>query len=209
MISVTHLVTYLMSLIEKLGYIGILIVISLEYACFPIPSEVVLPFVGMSIPQTSLSFLPGYLISIIAGLLGSYICYFIGVYGGKPLLEQLQKKSSGIQTALTKFENWFNNYGHWAVLFARVIPLTRTYISLFAGVSNMSLVVFTLYSLTGIAAWNLALMSLGFYLGTNWALIESLLNTYSHVVLALVGIVVLLFIIKKLFKKTSKKGDYL
>nr|WP_302595121.1 DedA family protein [uncultured Cellulosilyticum sp.] len=200
----TSFVNYMIYLIEKLGYIGIFLVIGLEYACFPIPSEVVLPFVGMSIPQTSLSFLPSFLVSILAGLSGSLICYAIGFYGGEPLLARLSKRSTGLQTALDKFNTWFASYGRWAVLFTRVVPLTRTYISLFAGVSRMSIVEFLLYSATGIALWNLVLMSLGFYVGNNWTLIESLLNTYSNIVLTLVAIVLIGFILLKLQKKQAK-----
>ena len=85
----------------------------------------------------------------------------------------------------------------WAVLFSRVIPLTRTYISLFAGVNAMSLFEFSLYSVTGIAVWNLILMSLGFYLGNNWEAIEGILNTYSNIVLVLLAIVIIVFCFKK------------
>ncbi len=197
----TSFVNYMIYLIEKLGYIGIFFVISLEYACFPIPSEVVLPFVGMSIPQTSLSFLPSFLVSILAGLFGSLICYAIGLYGGEPLLHALAKHSSGLKTALEKFNTWFTSYGRLAVLFTRIIPLTRTYISLFAGVSHMPLYEFLLYSSTGIAIWNLVLMSLGFYIGNNWALIERLLNTYSNIALGLLAIIIVGFIVMKYYKK--------
>ncbi|WP_054738542.1 DedA family protein [Cellulosilyticum ruminicola] len=197
----TSFANYMIYLIEKLGYIGIFFVIGLEYACFPIPSEVVLPFVGMSIPQTSLSFLPSFLISIVAGLFGSLICYAIGLYGGEPLLHALAKRSSGLQTALDKFDDWFVAYGRWAVLLTRIVPLTRTYISLFAGVSHMPLHEFLLYSSTGIALWNLVLMSIGFYIGNNWALIEQLLNTYSNIALGVLAALVISFVIMKFYKK--------
>ncbi len=193
MAFITHFVDWLMTFVGELGYIGIFIVIGLEYACFPIPSEVVLPFVGMSIPQTDLNFFPAFLTSILAGLVGSYLCYFIGYYGGQPLLNKLSQKSKGLHKATDTFNNWFGRYGRWAVLFSRIIPLTRTYISLFAGVNAMSLIEFTLYSITGIAVWNLVLMSLGFYLGNNWEVIEGILNTYSNVVLVLLAIAVVIF----------------
>ena len=197
MVFITQFVDWLMTFVGQLGYIGIFIVIGLEYACFPIPSEVVLPFVGMSIPQTNLSFFPAFLTSILAGLVGSYLCYFIGYYGGQPLLNKLSQKSKGLHKATDTFNNWFGRYGRWAVLFSRIIPLTRTYISLFAGVNAMSLIEFTLYSITGIAVWNLVLMSLGFYLGNNWEVIEGILNTYSNVVLVLLAIAVVIFCSKK------------
>lgn len=203
MSSLTHFVSLMMSLVGKLGYLGVFLVIGLEYACFPIPSEIVLPFVGMSIPQTSLSFLPCFLISLLAGLSGSLVCYYIGLLGGISLLNRISQKSSGLQKALTLFNAWFDHYGRTAVLFSRVIPLTRTYISLFAGVNQMPLLDFLLYSATGIALWNLVLMSLGFYLGHNWALIEGILNTYSNVVIVLLVLALLGYIAFKWLRKSS------
>lgn len=202
--SLGYFVTFMMSLVGQLGYFGIFLVIGLEYACFPIPSEIVLPFVGMSIPQTTLSFFPAFIISILAGLTGSLICYLIGLFGGVALLNKLSQKSHQLKNALNIFNNWFDRYGRWAVLFSRVIPLTRTYISLFAGVNKMPLLEFFLYSTTGIAAWNLLLMSLGFYLGHNWDLIEVILNTYSHIILVLLAIVVVAYVGLKCYKSRSK-----
>ena len=202
--SLSHLVTFMMSLVGQLGYLGVFLVIGLEYACFPIPSEIVLPFVGMSIPQTDLQFFPAFITSILAGLFGSLICYWIGLLGGITLLNRLSQKSSQLEKALVIFNTWFEKYGRWAVLFSRVIPLTRTYISLFAGVNKMSLLEFFLYSATGIALWNLVLMSLGFYLGHNWALIEGILNTYSNIVLILLALIILVYLGHK-WKKSHQE----
>lgn len=195
--SLSHFVVWIISIIGQLGYFGVFFVIGLEYACFPIPSEVVLPFVGMSLAQTHLNFLPAFLISILAGLIGSLACYLIGLLGGVPLLKWLTEKKSGVQKALDTFNHWFSQYGRWAVLFSRVIPLTRTYISLFAGVNQMSLFDFLLYSATGIALWNLALMSLGLYLGHNWLLIEHILSTYSAIILSIILILLSLYLLYK------------
>lgn len=204
MSTLTAFVSFMMSLVGKLGYLGVFTVIGLEYACFPIPSEVVLPFVGMCITQTTLEFLPSFLISILAGLSGSLICYLIGLYGGVPLLNKLCLRHLALQRAMDIFNHWFTRYGRWAVLFSRVVPLTRTYISLFAGVNRMPLLEFFLYSATGIALWNLVLMSLGFYLGHNWSLIEGILNTYSNVVLVLLALVIIGFISYKWGRKKEE-----
>lgn len=195
--SLSCFALYMMALVGQLGYLGVYLVIGLEYACFPIPSEIILPFVGMSITQTNLQFFPVILVSLLAGLSGSLFCYAVGYYGGLPLLNALSKKNHSVALALTKFNKWFTNYGHWAVLFTRIIPLTRTYISLFAGVSHMSLPIFLLYSSTGIILWNFILISLGLYLGNNWSLIEGILNTYSNVIITLLGICFFLFFLRK------------
>lgn len=199
--AIGHFALYMMSLVGQLGYFGVYLVIGLEYACFPIPSEIVLPFVGMSIPQTQLQFLPAFLVSILAGLSGSLACYGIGYYGGNSLLQRLAVKSKNLRQALQTFNCWFESYGRWAVLFSRVIPLTRTYISLFAGASCMSVSEFLLYSATGIALWNLVLMGLGLYLGNNWSMIEGLLNTYSNIILTLLAILIVTYITRKCLHK--------
>ena len=194
----TQFVDTMMQLVGELGYLGIFSSIGLEYACFPLPSEVILPFVGMSISQTSLNFLPSFIISIIAGLVGSYICYFLGYYGGKSLISKLSSKSKGLSRAMDLFNSWFDKYSRLVVLFSRVIPLTRTYISLFAGLNCMNLMEFTMYSLVGIALWNLVLMGLGFYLGQNWGLISSILNTYSTIIITILGVALILFVLRKI-----------
>lgn len=194
-----HFALSMMALMGRLGYMGIYLIIALEYACFPIPSEIVLPFVGMSIPQTHLLFLPSFLISLLAGLSGSLFCYYLGLYGGAPLLDKLSAQNAQLKKALVTFNHWFDQYGRWTVLLTRVIPLTRTYISLFAGVNHMAMGEFLLYSCTGIAAWNLVLMGLGFYIGNNWSLIQTILDTYSHLILILLAIIGLLLVTKKIY----------
>ena len=204
--SLNHCLSFMLSLIEQLSYLGIYFVITLEYACFPIPSEIILPFVGMSIPATQLEFFPAYILSILAGLTGSLICYLIGLYGGTPLLNWFGQREQGFQKAHTLFITWFSRYGRWAVLFSRIVPLTRTYISFFGGINEMSLIEFLLYSTVGIAAWNLILMSLGFYLGYNWELIESILNTYSHIVLGIGALCILLLLVYRWHQLQIKKS---
>jgi membrane protein DedA with SNARE-associated domain len=204
MLSITQLVETLMSLINELGYLGVFAVIGLEYACFPIPSEVVLPFVGLSVNRTNLQFLSVFLVSICAGLFGSWLCYLIGYLGGTPVLNWLSRHSTNAQKASLTFNDWFNHYGDWAVLFTRIIPLTRTYISIFAGINHMPLGQFILYSSVGIALWNLILISLGFYIGDNWLLISQLINTYTHLIAVLLLIIVFSLILKKILLTPKK-----
>lgn len=207
--ALTNFVSYMINLVGQLGYTGVFIVIGLEYGCFPLPSEVVLPFVGMSIPITHLSFFWTFIVSILAGLTGSTICYLIGRIGGQALFNKWQSRSASLDRATTKLSTWFENYGRLAVMFSRVIPLTRTYISLFAGLYAMNYIEFLLYSATGIAIWNLVLMSLGYYLGNNWELIQTILNTYSNIAIILLAIAVIYVVYKKFYtpRKAAKKQD--
>ncbi|WP_069997418.1 DedA family protein [Cellulosilyticum sp. I15G10I2] len=205
MLSATNLIKCLMSLINQLGYLGIFAIIGLEYACFPIPSEIVLPFIGLKINQTNLQFLFVFLISILAGLMGSWICYLIGKLGGTPLLNWLSNHSKNAAKAFYIFNRWFNRYGDWAVLLTRVIPLTRTYISIFAGINHMPFGQFILYSSVGIALWNLILLSLGFYIGNNLSLINALMRTYTHLIIY-ASILIFLGLLTKKYLLTKKKS---
>lgn len=195
----------LISLIEQWGYIGIALGVALEYACIPIPSEVILPFIGILASKNSFSYLGVILVSVIAGILGSIICYLIGFYGGNPLILSLTKKFPKTKKSTTALNKWFEKHGKLAVLFARLFPLTRTYVSFIAGATKLNPAVFTLYSLVGITLWNTVLISLGYILGENWAFIETLLKQYSTacIVIALVIIVVIIFR-KKFNLKKSK-----
>ena len=129
---------YITNVIENYGLIAIFLVIALEYACFPVPSELVLPLSGAVAAQGKFNFLAVYLLSILAGLIGSYICYAIGRYGGVPLLRKIEarfpKFGGGILIAKEKFEK----YSTLSVGLCRVVPLCRTYISFVAGLASTS-----------------------------------------------------------------------
>lgn len=196
-----QIIAYLISLVGSFGYIGVFLVVTLEYICIPIPSEIVLPFVGMSIPQTNLEFLPAFLLSIGAGIFGSLLCYWLGLYGGKPLLDKFVKKNDAFRNSYDTFNNWFNKYGRWAVFLGRILPVSRTYISLFAGFNRMNMVEFCLYSAAGVGLWNLFLMGLGFFVGDNWEFIDGLLSTYSNFVIVLAVLVLIGYCIIKFNKK--------
>lgn len=200
----SQIIAYLISLVGAFGYIGVFLVVTLEYICIPIPSEVVLPFVGMSIPQTHLEFLPAFLLSIFAGLFGSLLCYWLGLYGGKPLLEKLSTRNESIHKSFDIFNNWFTKYGRWAVFFGRILPLSRTYISLFAGINKMTMWEFCLYSAAGVGLWNLFLMGLGYFVGDNWEFIDGLLSTYSNCIIILFVLLLIGYFFLRHNKKTQQ-----
>lgn len=175
-------VAYLVELAGKLGYMGVVFIVGLEYACVPIPSEVVLPFVGMSAAMGEFTFIRALICSVIGGLIGSLICYAIGYNGGVPLLKWSSEKWPKTKKTIKILNEWFAKYGNIAVLLTRVFPLTRTYISILAGAEKLKVGTFIGYSLVGIVAWNTLLISLGYFLGDNIALIEKIVSQYSIVV---------------------------
>lgn len=194
---------YVLSIIEYGSYLGIFCIIALEYACFPLPSEAILPFVGLSIAHTSLSFIPAVIISILAGLLGSIICYAIGKYSTNVFLTKINAHSKENTKCIHLLHHWFESYGKWAVSLSRIIPLTRTYISFFAGTSNMAFSPFLLYSSFGICIWNIVLITLGYMVGENWTYLQKIISTYQSIIICAALLFIICISAYQLLKKYS------
>lgn len=204
-----YLLTFLIDIVGSFGYLGILFIVGLEYACFPLPSEVVLTFFGLSASQGEFSLIGVIIFSIIGGLLGSLICYALGYYGGVPLQEWLGRKFPSSQKSMLALNKWFKKYGKPAVLLARIVPLTRTYVSLLAGAEKFSLKSFILYSSLGISVWNIFLVCLGYFIGDNLPLINSIMEKYTTITLVVLALSIIAVIYLKFFKNkksTSKQN---
>ncbi|WP_024613852.1 DedA family protein [Clostridium sp. Ade.TY] len=196
-----NFVDTIVSLIDNFGYIGVFVAVFLEYACLPLPSEVLLPFVGLLAATGNISLISAILVSVIAGILGSLTCYALGYFGGSLILESLQRKFPSSRKSINKINHFIMKYEKSSVFLTRLVPLTRTYISLVVGTLKFNIVPFILYSLGGIVLWNTLLIVIGYFLGENTALISQILKDYSFVVIGLI-IVACIYL---LYKKTSKK----
>jgi membrane protein DedA with SNARE-associated domain len=198
------ILTFLMDLINSVGYIGIILTVGLEYACFPMPSEIVLPFVGFIASRGSITLFGAIIASTVAGILGSLICYYIGYFGGTPILNFIGNKLPSSRKSIHSAKSYFDRYSKASILFSRVIPLARTYISIPAGIAKMNILVFILYSTIGIVVWNTVLISLGYYLGSNWTIVQGLMSDYSLIVGLLLALFLILFIVYRKKKNASK-----
>lgn len=203
---ITQFVDFVMHLAGSLGYFGIIFITSLEYACFPLPSEVVLPFIGMGIATGTYSFVHAWVASALGGMFGSLIAYAIGYIGGVPFLNWSKKRFPKTEQTIIALDHWFNRYGNIAVCITRIIPLTRTYVSILAGSQKFDLLKFMGYTALGVAAWNTVLISLGYFLGNNLSLIEQIVSRYSMVVGALAILLLLFWFYKKQKARPSKRS---
>lgn len=149
--------------IENYGIPAILLIILLEYACFPISSELVLPFAGAFGAGCGMSLPLLILYSSLAGLAGTSLTYGIGRYGGSPLLEKIMVRFPSSKKPILSSYRTFGNHGKLAVCLARIIPLCRTYIAFVAGACGQSYPAYALFSGIGIAMWNTVLLTMGFY----------------------------------------------
>ena len=190
----------IIDLMNSLGTWAVFILIVLEYACFPMPSEIVLPLAGYYASRGQMTF-PGILmLSILAGLLGSSAMYAVGYSGGRALLNYVAAKFKWSRQSIQAAIAWFDRYGRGSLLAARVIPIARTYISLVAGAARMRFDRFIFLSLLGISIWNLVLVGLGYYLGSNWDRALIFYGRYRALLIP-AAIFLALFLICRRFRK--------
>lgn len=197
----------LTSLIKKYGLFGLCLMILLEYACFPISSEIVLPFCGAFAKSYEISFfylIPG---SVLAGLFGTSVCYAIGRIGGPRVLTFLKTRFPKTEKGITASEKKMEQYGAFAVCFGRLIPLCRTYIAFIAGSVKQPFRQYLAYSFFGITLWNCVLISLGYLLKSNWNEVQRYYGEYKQVLVATAVIIVFVCFLRKLFAKNKTAPD--
>lgn len=182
---------------QNYGYLSTFILIFLEYANLPLPSEIVLPLVGVISSKYNLNIFILIILSVIGGLLGSLTNYYLGYKYGRNIINKLSLKSNSFKKSLSLAQKYIHKYDKLSILLARIVPLARTTISLIAGVSKISLTVFVKYSILGISIWNGILIYLGYLFNDNLNIATSILSKYSKVSLMIVILIFVLFFIKK------------
>ncbi|MGN1206602.1 MAG: DedA family protein [Eubacterium sp.] len=190
--------------IQTYGTPAILILIALEYACFPISSELVLPFAGAFGAGSGMSLFLLIIYSSIAGLIGTSLTYLIGRYGGSPLLDRLMQRFPSTEKPILASYRTFGNHGKMAVCLARVIPICRTYIAFVAGSSKQSFSTYALFSALGITLWNSVLITLGYYGYQYRDTFFHYFNQYKTVILV-VGAGLLIFLLVPKHEKPQEK----
>ncbi len=201
--------SFITDLIYEYGMLAIFIIIMLEYACFPVSSEIVLPLSGAVASVNNTNFFVILPLSILAGLIGTGICYTVGWFGGGAIIQVITRKfpksKKGIDTAYAKF----NQNGAAAVCIGRVIPLVRTYIALIAGAAKMNPITYFTASAIGISVWNTLLIGLGYILRQNYKAVGDYYIRYKHnllpVVIIFIGILLVNFFYKRKKKQQRKK----
>lgn len=196
-----HVITIATQITENFGYLGIFIATMLEYACIPLPSEIVLPAVGLSIANGRYSFTLVLICTICAAIVGALISYTVGYFGGEIVIRWLKRRIPSSRKGIDMIEYLFSNYGKLAVFFTRVVPFTRTYVSLLAGAERLNKPIFIVFSAIGIGIWNFVLLLTGFYIGNNTELIGSIFRKYSTICILIVIVGIVIFIYRKRKRK--------
>ncbi len=190
------------ALLSKYGYLAIFILMILESASLPIPSEVILPLAGIFVAQGIFNFYIVLIVSIVAGIIGISIDYFIAYFISKDIFYKHLSFFRIKKDTLDNFDSWFNRNGVLAVFSMRMVPVLRGLISFPAGFAQMPKKQFYFYSILGSAIWDVMLLLFGYY-----ALSQSSIGT---IVIAIAGLAIVLyliyiFIIRKFEKNKIKK----
>jgi membrane protein DedA with SNARE-associated domain len=179
-----QLVEFLTNLMQSIGWLGVVVIMALESANIPIPSEVTMPLSGWMLVQakggTALqAFLLGGLWGAVGCTIGSVISYALGAWGGRPLVERYGKYILVSHEDLEKADRWFARWGDWASFISRLLPIVRTFISFPAGVVRMNFPRFTIYSFIGSFIWCGLLALGGYYFGEHWEELRAIMRPFD------------------------------
>ena len=197
MVLVELLAGFITSVISQIGYVGVFILMVLESALIPIPSEVIMPFSGFLVATGEFNLFFVLVAGTVGNLVGSVIAYYIGSSIGRNLVLRYGKYVFIDENHLNLADRWFQKFGDKIVFISRNLPAVRTYISLPAGISKMNIAKFSIYTLIGSIPWNFLLLYVGVILRQNWELILR----YTTILDVIVVISVLAFIVWFLKKR--------
>jgi membrane protein DedA with SNARE-associated domain len=192
---VEHFIT---DTILQYGLLAIFVLMALESACIPIPSEITMLFGGalanagfvasLGAEGKHLNFIAVGLAGTFGNLVGSWIAWGVGWRGGRPLIERWGRYVFLRKHELDRAEVWFDRHGEAAVFVSRLLPVIRTFISLPAGIAEMRFVRFSVYTFLGCLPWTFALAALGYALGSQWHIVDRFLRPISIVIAVLVAV---------------------
>ncbi|MBE3043541.1 DedA family protein [Candidatus Bathyarchaeota archaeon] len=185
--------------ISNYGYGGIMLLMALESACMPVPSEIVMPFAGFLVAQggSHMSLLGITVAGALGCTIGSIAAYVFGFYAGRPLILRYGKYILIREKHLVTAEEWFEKWGDKATFIARLLPVIRTVISLPAGIAKMNFKKFVFYSFVGSLPWTFALAYVGYVLGSEWESIKGVFRELDVVVVVAVVAVVVYYVYRR------------
>ena len=188
---IEYLSGFIVATISTLGYSGVVLLMAIESACVPLPSEIIMPFSGYLVSTGQMNLWGVAVAGAIGCVLGSLIAYWVGMYGGRPLIEKYGRYILLSRHDLDLADRWFAKYGEIIVFVSRLLPAIRTFIAFPAGVARMNLTKFVIYTFAGSLPWCLALAYAGQKLGEQWNK-DDTLKTWFHRFDFVIGILAVL-----------------
>jgi membrane protein DedA with SNARE-associated domain len=179
---------FIVATIAALGYSGVVLMMAIESACIPLPSEVIMPFAGYLVSTGRFNLQLVAVAGAVGCLLGSYLAYYLGASGGRWFLLRYGRWVLIAPHEIEIADRFFERWGAPAVFFSRMLPVVRTFIAFPAGVARMRLLPFTIYTLAGSYPWCLALAYVGMKLGQNWDTLGPYFHRFDTIIAGLLVI---------------------
>ena len=194
---------------QAIGWPGVVLLMAIESACIPLPSEIIMPLSGwVLIADKGLGveyiFLAGFC-GAVGNVIGSVIAYEVGAWGGRPFLNHYGKYLLISPHDVDVADRWFERYGDRMVFLSRLLPLVRTFISFPAGIARMKMRRFLLYSFIGSLPWSIGLAYGGYVLGQNWDRIREAIRPFDIPILVVFLTLVAFFVWRRLRKPSPSR----
>jgi membrane protein DedA with SNARE-associated domain len=165
---VAKLAVFTIAVVGAMGYGGVVLLMAIESACIPLPSEIIMPLAGYHVYLGNFTLQGAALAGALGCVLGSIPAYYLGMYGGRPLIERWGRYVLLSHRDLDLADRLFQRWGQWVVFAARLLPVVRTFIAFPAGVSRMPMGKFIAFTFVGSYPWCLALAWIGMKAGDRW-----------------------------------------
>lgn len=200
-----NMAQWILDVLSALGYLGLALLLIAENLFPPIPSEAVLPLAGFLVSRGDLSLWGALVASTVGSVLGAVILYSLGRWGGRRFVLRYGSWLHVDEDRLKRAEGWFRHYGDALVLFARVVPVARSIVSIPAGTAKMPMVRFVVLTSVGSAIWNSLLIGAGVVLGANWSMVQNWVGSYSNVVLVLAAAGAVAYLVLRHFRNSRDR----
>jgi membrane protein DedA with SNARE-associated domain len=182
---------FIVATISTLGYSGVVLLMAIESACIPLPSEIIMPFSGYLVYKGEFNLWLVGIAGAFGCVVGSLVAYWVGMYGGRPVIEKYGRYILISRHDLDLADRWFDRFGEIIVFASRLLPVIRTFIAFPAGVARMNLKKFVIYTFAGSLPWCIGLAFVGQRLGKEWDT-NPTLKTLFHRFDFVIGIVIVL-----------------
>ena len=197
---VAVLAAWIMGVISSLGYSGVVLLMAIESACIPLPSEIIMPFAGFLVFKGEMTLWGVALAGAFGCVVGSIPAYFLGMYGGRPLVEKYGKWVLISAKDLNWADQAFAKHGEIIIFIGRLLPAVRTFIAFPAGVARMNMTKFISYTFVGSLIWCYLLALAGFKAGENWESLKVYFHEF-HYVIAGAGLIFVVWYVRRHFKE--------
>ena len=196
--------------IVSYGYLAVFVLMLAESACIPVPSELTMVFAGAlaagAVAGAHLNLVLVVAAGVAGNLVGSYVAWGIGAYGGRTAWRRWGRYILLRPTDIDRADRWFSRHGGKAVFFGRLLPVVRTFISLPAGIARMAPVRFGIYTIAGCIPWTLALAWAGYAVGGNWQHVVNAFHGPTYVLAAVIVLVVVAVVVVLIRRRIRDRG---